>query len=504
MTAVFPMSFAQRRLCFLHGLDPTGFAHSSARCFRVTGPLDTTALRAAVDVLVARHEPLRTVFPLGASQHVSPHGRGDVRVIDVPGESEAPRHAEALVSQPFDIEHGPLLRLFVLKLAPETHWLVFSVHLLVADGWSLQVFLEELALAYRAAVSGEPTGLAELPVQYADWAAWQREQLSESRRVELSRWWRQHLAGTPLVLDLVPPRRAMVRGRRVHRVLPAEVTAAVHSLASAGRQTVFSVLAAACGVVLGHRAGRPQVLLGLAVANRDLPEVERVLGFFVNTVALRIDLGGDPDFRELLVRVAPATAAASSHQDLPFEQLVAELAPPRDPTRSPIVQVNFAYHPAGTIGVLALHGCTVSEHLLDFATAKFELTLRVEETSDGVSVVWAEFDESVFDTGFIDGLLSAYEGVLRAAAPEVPVSRLLPARAATERVLTRIFADVLGVETVGPHDDFFRLGGHSLLLIDVAVRVRAELGRDINLRDLYQTPTVAGATARLDRAGDPR
>ncbi|WNG18713.1 condensation domain-containing protein [Cystobacter fuscus] len=504
MTNVFPMSFAQRRLCFLHGLDPTGFAHSTARCFRVTGPLDITALCSAVDVLVARHEPLRTVFPLGASQHVSPHGCCQVRVIDVPDESEALRHAEVLAAQPFDIERGPLLRLSVLKLAPETHFLLLSVHLLAADGWSLQILLEELAMAYRAAVSGEPIGWTELPVQYADWAVWQREQLTEPRREELSRWWRQHLAGTPLVLDLVPPRRAMGRGRRVHRVLPAEVAAAVRSLASTGRQTAFTVLAAACGVVLGHHAGRERVLLGLAVANRELPEVERVLGFFVNTVALRIDLSGDPDFRELLGRVADATAAAHAHQELPFEQLVAELDPPRDPARSPIVQVNFAHHPAGSIGVLSLHGCVVREHLLDFATAKFELTLRVEETADGASVVWAEFDESVFDTGFIDGLLSSYEEVLRTAALEVPVSRLLPARAGTERVLTRIFADVLGVETVGPHDDFFRLGGHSLLLVDVAVRVRAELGRDIGLRDLYQTPTVAGAAARLERAGDTR
>ncbi|MFY0578573.1 condensation domain-containing protein [Cystobacter fuscus] len=504
MTTVFPMSFAQRRLCFLHGLDPSGFAHSSARCFRVTGPLDIAALRTAVDVLVARHEPLRTVFPLGASQHVSPQGHGHVRLIDVPDDSEALRHADSLASQPFDIEHGPLLRLSVLELAPETHFLVLSVHLLAADGWSLQVFLEELALAYREAVSGEPAGWTELPVQYADWAVWQREQLTEPRRVELSSWWRQHLAGFPLVLELIPPRGVMGRGRRVHRVLPAEVAAAVHVLASAGRQTAFTVLAAACGVVLGHHAGGERVLLGLAVANRELPEVERVLGFFVNTVALRIDLGGDPDFRELLGRVAGATAAAYAHQELPFEQLVAELAPPRDPARSPLVQVNFAYHPAGSLGVMTLHGCAVREHLLDFATAKFELTLRVEETADGSSVVWAEFDESRFDIGFIDGLLSSYEEVLRAAALEVPVSRLLPARAEMERVLTRIFADVLGVATVGPHDDFFRLGGHSLLLVDVAVRVRAELGRDIGLRDLYQTPTVAGAAARLARAGDTR
>ncbi|WP_257463244.1 condensation domain-containing protein [Archangium lipolyticum] len=504
MTIACPMSFAQQRLCFLHWLDPSGFAQSTARCFRVTGPLDTTALSAAVDVLVARHESLRTVFPLGTHQHVLPDGRGHLHVLDVADESEAPRQAEALVSQPFDIENGPLLRLTVLRSGPETHFLVFSAHLLVADGCSLQVFFEELAIAYRAAVLGEPAGLPELPVRYTDWAEWQREQLTDSRRAELSRWWRQRLSGLPLMLDLVPPRRALGRGRRMHHVLPTEVTAAVRAFASAERQTVFTVLAAACGVVLGHAASRQQVLLGLAVANRDPPEIERVLGFFVNTVALRIDLSGDPDFRELLVRVAGTLAASYAHKDLPFEQLVAELAPPRDPTRSPIVQVNFAHHPLGTIGALELHGCSVKEHLLDFATAKFELTVRVEETPDGTSIVWAEFDESMFDTGFVDGLLSAYEEVLRAAAPGVPVSRLLPARSATERALTRIFSDVLGLEAVGPYDDFFRLGGHSLQLIDIAVRVRAELGPHIGLRDLYANPTVAGAAALLEPSGASR
>ncbi|WNG48286.1 hypothetical protein F0U60_32275 [Archangium minus] len=504
MTTVFPMSFAQQRLCFLHWLDPSGFAQSSARCFRVTGPLETHAVRTAVDALVARHESLRTVFPLGTHQHVLPEGRGHVRVLDVTDEPEALRHAEAFVSQPFDIEHGPLLRIAVLRLAPEMHFLVFSAHLLVADGCSQELLFEELAILYRAAVLGEPASLPELPVQYADWAAWQREQLTEQRRAELSRWWRQHLSGLPLMLDLVPPRRALGRGRRLHRALPTELAAAVHAFASAERQTVFTVLAAAWGVVLGHFASRQQVLLGLAVANRDLPELERVLGFFVNTVVLRVDLSGDPDFRELLVRVAKATVTAHVHKDLPFEQLVVELAPPRDPTRSPVVQVNFAYHPVGTIGALALHGCSVTEHLQDFPTAKFELTLRIEETSDGRAVAWAEFDESVFDTRFVDGLLSAYVEVLRAIAPGVPVSRLLPTRSTTERALTRIFADVLGVETVGPHDDFFRLGGHSLQLVDIAVRVRAELNRHIGLRELYATPTVAGAAALLDSSGASR
>ncbi|WP_434299178.1 condensation domain-containing protein [Corallococcus exiguus] len=504
MTTAFPMSFAQQRLCFLHRMDPTGAAHATVRCHRVAGPLELRALREALDVLVARHEPLRTVFPLGTQQHLSPHGQASLHVVDVATEAEALRHAQAEAARPFDVEHGPLLRLTVLRLEPGTHFLVFALHLLVADGGSLQVFSEDLALAYHAAVLGEPTGLSELPVQYVDWSAWQREQLTASRRESLSRWWRERLSGVPLFLDLVAPRPALGQGRRAHRVLSATIVRSVHSLASAERQTVFTVLAAACGVVLGQRAGRERVLLGLAVANRDLPEVERVLGFFVNTVVLEVDLRGDPDFRQLLTRVAASSADAYAHKDLPFEQLVEDLSPPRDPTRSPVVQVNFAYHPPHTAGALALHGCEVTELLLDLPSAKFELTLRVEERSDGLCTVWAEFDESLFDLAFIEGLLAAYEEVLRTLSPDARVTSLRPPRTATEAHLARIFADVLKVASVGPYDDFFRLGGHSLQLIEIAARVRTELDRDLGLRELYQHPTVAGAAALLTRTGASR
>ncbi|MBZ4402341.1 condensation domain-containing protein [Myxococcus sp. AS-1-15] len=502
MTTVFPMSFAQQRLCFLHRMDPTGAAHATVRCHRVTGPLDSRALQEALDALVARHEPLRTVFPLGTQQLIAPEGRAQVRFVEVKTEAEALRHAHEEALQPFDLERGPLLRLTVLRLEPRTHFLLFAVHLLVADGTSLQVFTEELAIAYRAALLGRPPALPELPVQYVDWAAWQREQLTAERRESLSRWWREQLSGVPLFLDLVPPRPVSGRGRRMHRVLPAAVSDGVRALASTERQTVFTVLAAACGRVLGHRAGRERVLLGLAVANRDLPEVERVLGFFVETVVLQVDLRGDVDLRALLTRVASATAAATAHKALPFEQLVADLAPPRDPTRSPVVQVNFAYHPVGTAGALSLQDCEVTELLLDLPSAKFELTVRVEERSDGAFTVWGEFDESLFEPAFIEALLADYEDVLRTATPD---ARTSPRRSSTrEQQLGRIFADVLKVASVAPDDDFFQRGGHSLQLVEVAVRIRNELGQDLGLRELYQHPTVAGIAARLDRTGAPR
>ncbi|MET0405119.1 MAG: condensation domain-containing protein, partial [Cystobacter sp.] len=317
----------------------------------------------------------------------------------------------------------------------------------------------------------------------------------------LSREWRQWLEGVPAVLDLVPFRRDQGPGRRVQRALSVELLTALRALAGAERKTLFTVLAAAWGAVLGWSSGRERLLLGLAVAHRELPEVERVLGFFVNSVALRIDLEGEPTFRALLDRVARATSVALELQALPFEQVVAALAPARNPDRSPLVQVHFAHHPVGSLGVLALRDCTVSGRELDTAPVKFELTLKVEETADGGGRVWAEFHEGRFPPGFVETLLATYEGVLRAAAPEVPVARLMPARTGTERSLARLFAEVLGVEELGPHDDFFQRGGHSLLLLEVVARVRSELARDLSLRDLLELPTVAGVAARLDRAG---
>ncbi|WP_434381473.1 condensation domain-containing protein [Melittangium boletus] len=499
MTDLFPMSFAQRRLCLLHGLDPSGFAHGSARCFQVTGPLDLSALRGALDLLVARHEPLRTVFPLGALQRVFPTGRAFPRVLDVADEAEAARRLDALVSEPFDVEHGPLARLTVLRWAETSHLLVFCLHLLVADGWSAQVFFEELSLAYRARLTGEALDWPELPVQYVDWAAWQREQLTEPRREALERWWREWLAGVPPMLDLVPYRRARGQGQRIQRPLSEALLSRLRAQASAEGQTLFTVLAAACGLVVGRLADRERLVLGLAVANRDPPEVERVLGFFVNTVALRIDLGGGPSFRELLVRVAESTAAALAHQALPFEQVVAAIDPPRDPDRSPLVQVNFAHHPLGSLGVLALAGCAVTERVLDFVPVKFELTLKVEETADGGARVGAEFDEGLFPPGVVETLLATYEDVLESAASERPVAEWMLPRTETQRAVARLFAQVLGVDAVGLHEDFFRRGGHSLLLVELAARIRAGFGRDLPLHALYARPTVAGVAARLEQ-----
>jgi hypothetical protein len=530
----FPMSSAQRRLWFLHELDPTGYAQSTGRCFRVTGALDLDALRTAVDLLVARHEPLRTVFPVTAAgepvQRVRPAGHVPVREPVQAGEREAVRRAVALMARPFDLAGGPLLRVAVIRLAPGEHLLVVAIHLLAADGWALQVLFEELATLY-----GDRTAdLPPLPVQYVDWAAWQAERLTGRRRAELLDWWRRELSAAPLTLDLEPARP---RGagpplpRRTHRVLSPAVTRAAAELARTERQTVFAVLAAACALVLGRRGGQERLLIGLAVSNRERPEVQRVLGFFVNTVALSVDLTGDPAFHVLVRRVAAAAGAAYAHQDLPFEDLVAELRPRRDPARSPVVQLAFAHHPAGTAGALTLRGCSVRECRIDAEFAKFELTIRAEETGDGGLVLWGEHDAALVDAATVGDLLTSYEAVLLAAAsrPQARLSALLPstrvrgseasaalsdtalpdvalreaavpdAGGPVERAVARIFAEVLGVPEPGRDENFFDLGGHSFPLVTVRARLRTELCHEIPLRDLYAAPTAAAVAARLTR-----
>ncbi|MGW1003606.1 condensation domain-containing protein [Streptomyces sp. NPDC002520] len=534
---VFAMSFAQRRLWFLHGLDPTGRAHSTDRWFRVTGALDVGALQQAVDALVARHEALRTVFPdtaHGPVQCVRSTGQITVRTLDrtgAPDEAAARRCADDFLRQPFDIAEGPLLRIAVVPLAPGDQLLVLSVHLLAADGWSQNVLLEELGALYRAALPGasgqDPP--APLPVQYADWGAWQREQLTSERRAELVDWWRAELAGAPLVLDLTagpggaagPGPSPSPGGGRIRQVLGPELGAAVRDLARTQRQTVFTVLVSACAVALAHRADQQHLLLGLAVANREQPQVQRVLGFFVNTVALHLDLTGDPRFDHLLTRVRERVVAAHSHRDLPFDELVAALAPPRSPVRSPVVQVNFAHHPADSLGTLELRGCAVREIPAACGPGKFELTVRVEESADDGLVIWGEYSGDTLREPDVREVLTAYQEVLRSVTADPgghlsalipgiahrtheqrtdPPPRSAPPRSALERSVARIFGEVVGTVDPGPHQDFFTLGGHSLQLIGVLRRLREELGIPITLRELYAAPTPAAVGARLPAA----
>jgi hypothetical protein len=415
----FPTSPAQRRLLLLHALDPTGFAYSTTRCFRVRGPFDQNAFRAALDALIARHEPLRTVFLGLATQYVRPTMDTAVRIV-------APCRSwdEALDSvgtQRFDVAEGPLLAVTVIPVGVVT-LLAVRFHLLAADGWSMRVFFRDLAIRYESSTAPLP----RLAVQYVDWAAWQAGQLTAQRRNELRRWWREYLSRAPLSLDLGPPTAAPRTGAR--RILASPVThGALEDLARRSRRSTYAVLAAACAVVLAARTGQDEVIVGVAVANREEPETRDLLGFFVNSLPLRISVREPARFVDLVHHVAKQTAVCHEHKDLPFDDIVTELAAPWVRGRCPLVQASFAHHYGGSLGTLDLAGCVVEEITDVGGEGRFELMLRTRATDDGGLDVLAEYNGVTVDDRAASEMLSSYHGILTtiAANPDITVGELM-------------------------------------------------------------------------------
>src|SRR6185295_18612420 len=335
-----PLSFAQHGLWFLDRLERGSAAYHLPGVVRLTGDLDLAALEAAFAEIVRRHEALRTVFRLEAGEPVQVAVAGPVRLprLDLgalPAEmaaAETERLARETAAAPFDLQRGPLWRAAVVRAGPAEHALVLSLHHIVADGWSLGILGSELAALYEAFAAGRPSPLPELPVQYADWAVWQREWLRGGVLAAEVAWWREQLAGIPeLSLPADRPRSASrpARGGTRTASLPAGLSAELERLARREGATPFMALLAAFQAQLARHAGAPLVPLGSPVANRGRAEIEGVIGFFVNMLVLCAPAGGDPSFRELLARVREVCLGAYTHQDVPFERLVEELRPER-------------------------------------------------------------------------------------------------------------------------------------------------------------------------------
>lgn len=417
-TASFPLSAGQRRLYTLAQRAETPAAFTEGRWFDVTGPFDPAALRTAISELVERHEPLRTAFPVTADgspvQQVFAAGPAPVEVIDLTDaaepESAADAVAGATLTRPFELAGGPLWKVVALRRGPVDWRLVFVLHHLVADAWSLRIFFRELAAAYAARVTGAPLDLAALPVQYVDWAAWQRKTLTERRATELLSWWRQELAGAS---QGMPTARRRVSGRvggRVALESPARVAMALTELARTEDTTMFTVVAAACGQVIGRRIAEDSVVLLVPTANRDQPQTHGMLGFFVDVMPLRVDIVGGPPFPELLRRVKASVVRAHAHKALPCRTIETEVM-----TRAGRTPVHFTYRPARPGGDFTLAGCTVAERPVDAVGAKFELAISVDEHGHGLRI-GAEFDRTLFDQAEITELLHDYRSLLQAVA----------------------------------------------------------------------------------------
>ncbi|NMO23051.1 non-ribosomal peptide synthetase, partial [Pyxidicoccus fallax] len=433
-TGPLPLSFAQQRLWFLDRLEPDSPFYNMPGVLRLEGTLDVGAMERSLTELVRRHEVLRTTFAEGPVQVIHPAGPVPLPVVDLSSqpvdtrEAEVRRLAREEAQRPFNLSRGPLLRATLLKRGEAEHVLFLTLHHIVTDGWSMVVLVREMAALYSAFREGRASPLPELPVQYADYSAWQRGWLQgDALEAQLS-WWREHLSGAPPMLELPTdfPRPAVrsLRGATHSRVLPKTLTDSLHALSRREGTTLFMALLAGFEVVLSRYSGQDDFVVGTDIANRNRSETEGLIGFFINQLALRARLDGDLSFRELLGRVRQATLGAYAHQDLPFEELVKALNPDRSLGHAPLFQVKLVLQNQPD-EVLEAPGLTLRGEPIELGTSRLDITLAILETARGLECM-AEYRTDLFEAATIDRLIRHLGTVLEAAAarPEARLSTL--------------------------------------------------------------------------------
>ncbi|HYH78527.1 MAG TPA: amino acid adenylation domain-containing protein, partial [Longimicrobium sp.] len=441
-----PLSFGQERLWFLDRMEPGSALYNVSSTLRLRGALDLGALERAIGEVVRRHEVLRTTFAEHdgrAVQVIVPFAGYELPVEELPGagDAEARRAAGREASLPFDLSAAPPFRARLFRLADEDHVLVLALHHAACDGWSMDVLHGELAELYGAFREGRESPLVSLPVQYADFAAWQRERLTGEVLDGLLAYWRERMDGAPALLEVPTdhPRPAVRTegGAWEPAELPADLTARVTALAQREGATPYMVLMAAFQILLSRYAATDDVVVGSPVAGRTGEEVEGLIGFFVNTLCIRTDLGGDPTFREALRRVREVTLGAYEHQELPFETLVEALQPERSLSHTPLFQAMFILHNQDERGEGGLAGLRTEGVDTDLNTAKYDLTLSLFPTARGLRG-GLEYSTDLFERGTIRRMLEHLERVVDqvTADPDRRVSRLtLTSRAERERLL---------------------------------------------------------------------
>ena len=529
-----PLSFAQERLWFLHELQSENPFYNMPSAIGLQGDLDVVALQRTLNGILGRHEALRTTFP---SQQGRPVQRiGDPVPVDLPlvdlralPEDERQEAARRLFDQeaarPFDLEQGPLLRAMLLRLDDREHELLFTIHHVVSDGWSLGVLIRELVAHYQAYCTDQAVSLPELSIQYADFASWQRLQGDELSR-QLT-YWREQLQTLPtLALPTDHRRRELqrFRGARESLQLPEDLLEQLESLSRRAGGTLFMTLLAAFKVLLSRYTGQEDVVVGSPIAGRNREEIESLIGFFVNSLVLRTDLSGDPSFLELVGRVREMALAAYAHQDLPFEKLVEELQPVRDMSRNPLYQVKFALQDA-PVEVWQLPGLKLRAGESEDRATQFDLDVRVCHRDRGLGVDF-HYDADLFEASTIQRMAGHFRRLLEGivADPQQPLSELplpdvdrtaLPIsdssrpqpkhvhaapRTPTEDTLAWIWMHILGVERIGVFDNFFELGGRSLLVTQLASAIRDNFQVDLPLLRIFRVATVAGQAELIEEA----
>ena len=417
------LSFAQQRLWFLDQLEPGRPTYNTPLALRFLGPLEPGALAAALTAIVARHEVLRSTFsspdgiPLQTCREATPVRMRERDLSDVDADMREATLARLIheeLRRPFTLARDEMLRAVLFRLAGDVHVLLLTIHHIATDGWSMGVLVTELAEHYNAVTAGRPPVLPPLPVQYADYAQWQREWLEGDELERQLAYWTAKLAGAPAVLDLPTDRpRPSIMGWHggIERVMLApRLTDALKALSRRQGVTLFMTLLAAFQVLLHRYTGQEDVLVGAPVAGRTRLEIEPLVGFFVNTLVLRTDLRGDPSFPALLRRVRDVCLEAYAHQDLPFERLVETLRPERNRSHSPVVQTVFAFQNTPNVAA-TFHGLTVTRLEVDEIAAKFDLLLELADRDEGLVGLF-RYDTALFDAATVGRMREHFRTLL--------------------------------------------------------------------------------------------
>ncbi len=435
-----PLSLAQQRLWFLNQWEPNTTSHNIPVAIRVTGRLNLAALEQSLNEIVLRHEILRTTFAVIDSQpvqviHSAPTSTISVvdlrNLPDIKRETEVKQLIIEATQCPFVLGVGPLLRTTLLWLDEEEYILLVVMHHIVTDGWSIGVFIQELSTLYPAFCAGVPSLLPELPIQYADFAVWQRQWLSGSVLETQLNYWLSQLAGAPELLQLPTDRPRPVvqtyRGRTHSLTLNTDLTQKLQSLSDKSATTLFMTLLAAFAALLYRYSGQSDILIGSPITNRNHSEVKSLIGFFVNTLVLRTRLEENQSFESLLAQVRETTLKAYEHQDLPFEQVVEALQPQRALSHSPLFQVMFVLQNTPNQGAVELPGVRLSQLEQENTIAKFDLTLSIAETAQGLVGAW-EYNTDLFDGSTIERMATHFQNLCsaivvntRATVDELPI-----------------------------------------------------------------------------------
>jgi hypothetical protein len=541
---VYPASLAQQRLWFLDQLQGKSAAYNVHLGFWLRGPLDLGSLRASLQEVVNRHDSLRTAFILEGGELRQVVARSltlTVPVDDLTGSSElyaeAYRLAQLEVETPFDLHTAPLFRARVLRATDNDHVLLCTMHHIITDSWSIQILARELSAVYGAFSIARPSPLPDLPIGYGDYSEWQRQWFGTEQVNQQLTYWKTRLESAPPVLELPkdnprPPEQTF-KGASHTVQLSEEIVAAIKKLARRWQATPFMLLLAAFKVLLYRYSGQPDLLVGVPAAGRNRVETEELVGFFVNTLVLRDDLSGNPVFADLLAQVRETTLGAFANAEVPFEKVVEALRPERNLSYNPIFQVMFSAIKAA-VQSHSFGDLTAFPYVVTPTTSIFDLSTTLIEGVDGLWWAQIDYNADLFLPERIARMLEDYISLLQGIAvdPEacildLPLVHGEPglAKATTEifpttkkeerkpvslepawrrdcldpeeQLLVEIWKNVLGISNIGIHDNFFEIGGHSLLAARLIAQIQDVTGRKVPVSAIFRAPTLKAFTRLL-------